>query len=673
MKTVPGAGGGAAFAKFKPVELVQLLEVRVTPGMPGSPGHPGRPDKKDCRFFFADGSEWLGPVTSPSAENKYDACGRKWGLYAIDKVPQKDKPSAQLGQRAHAELEEWLNEGTFPKYDRLINSGALEEFPQPKHPELKVERVFAFAFCPSSNPDDLVVWWGFKDAEWRDTVFDLKSTSDLRWAKTVEELVKDTQAVVYAVDNMLNTGQDSCTLSWVYFTTRGPLKKQLVTTPISWADAVDLLTDKHQNAAEMRDHKLDPSVKGMDLSPNPNHCGDYGGCDYINVCQLKAVTSFMALHKQSKLAKERKTGADETAPQLGASAPMEMTMGSAVLDAMRKKGAAAGNPTAATPTKVPVGAKPTPKPAAPAPAAKPVIGAAKPGAPKPAAKPAPAPAAAVAKPAPKPAPAAAPAAKPVGKLRAHLVKPAEVEAVDAEGVVPPDAPEATVTEEGEELEEQIAEEEAAQEGAEEGAEEAAEEAVEEGTEEVVEEEVAEEPPPPPPKVNAVKKVTAVAASKPAPPPAAKPAPKPAPAPAAKTPAPPPKVPPKPTTPKTSKEIADGKGPVMAEGEPTVFAHLVLYIDCVPVKGPEGGVGEAFRIQDVEILIGPARATVEEEAQMNVYVIEFGNGMKFVAAQLDEMMKASKPVGRFHVSTRVVDKAILDVLMRHADVCIKGGF
>lgn len=623
--------------------ILEPLDVVVTPGKPGSPGFPGKPDKADCRFFFADGTEWTGPVTSPSAENKYDACERKWGLYAIDKVETKEKASTALGKRAHAELEEWLTNGTYPKYERLVNAGVLEEFPQPKHPDLKVERVFAFAFSPNDLFEEVVVWWGFKDAEFHDEVMDLKSTGNIVWAKSAEELSGDTQGNVYAMDNILTNAGVGAWLKWVYFTTKGPLKKLVVRVWRPLEAVVSVLTERHANASEMRDHRLNPATTGMSLSPNALHCGDFGGCDYINICKLKARDSFMSLVRQSRLEKARKEGVLET-PTTGATAPTEKKMG--VIAAMQQANGVVPKAGAT----VPVGNKP---PVNKAPAAKPATAAAaKPATTKPATAPAAKPATTPAKPATataaKPATVAAkpattaPSAK--GALRSVLAKPAAAVVEEAEGVNPPDAPEAQAQDEdavdpNAAAEGEVAEGDVVEEGADEGG---------EALEEVVE----EEPPPPPPK------------KAPAPPPkpaAAKPAT--AAAKPATTTAKPAAAKPAATAKPAAKETA-----VLAEGEPQVFAQFVLYLDAMPVKGPE-----AFSIKQIDDIITPAREQVESESQQNVNVIEFGNGWKFVAAQLEANIRADKPVGRFFCSSRIVERPVLEVLMRFADVVLKGGY
>jgi hypothetical protein len=211
-----------------------------------------------------------------------------------------------------------------------------------------------------------------------------------------------------------------------------------------------------------------------------------------------------------------------------------------------------------------------------------------------------------------------PAAKPTGTLKGFLNKQTAKTAAGS-AVNPPDAPEAEAAEEGEETE---LVEEANEEVVEEGGE------VEEQVEETAEEEAPEEPAPPPKTTK--KKVIAKK------PPVEQPAVE--------------------EEPDAAEELATG-------------AQFVLYVDCVAIKGLEMG----RQVQDVEELIGPSRDAVEADAQMNFRLIEYGKGADVVAAQLEEALKAEKPLGRFHASGRIVDRQVLEVLCRYADVVIKGGF
>ncbi len=546
--------------------IFERLQVLVREGVTG------RPERGDLTFWWR-GQQYTGPTISPSATSMFQQCQHKWGLYAIEKQPRVEKKSQAIGLEAHASLEAWLLHREVPRWRRLLDSGALEHFPLPQSEGLQVEQVFAFAFSPYDDLDTVVVYWGFKDAEQGNTVFDLKSTSDLLWAKTREELERDPQANIYAADNLLQTGEDSAVCRWVYCTTRGKIDSDPREVCLSAEHVIEVLSDLHDTALSMTCIRKDKTLRADDLPKNESACGDYGGCDYLSLCKSsrRPGASLRAQHRQSLTEQQRRK---EEEPMTSA------------LDAIKAAMAAKKGTTVATPPTVPVAA---------ANARQTTVAAA------PAAKAAPA----------SPPPAAPPAAAPkrTGALAAVLNKmqPAQAAPAPAVGVVPPDAPPATVDEEAEEQEAQ----------------------------DEVDAAAPQEPTPPP---AAAKKPPGRPKGSTTKPPAA---PAPAAAPAKAAPAP--------------------------KAAPAAGGSFVVFVDVRPLR-----VGGLADLRDVSELVDTARAQVEAEAGQSIHTIEYGKGPYVVAAQLDENLSANKPVGTFLVSSKAVHIAVLEVLLRHADVAWGGG-
>lgn len=554
----------------------------------------GRPERTDLSFWFANGEEHTGPTISPSGVSKFQGCNYKWGLYAIAKIPQKEKPAAEQGKLGHSYLEDWLLHKKNPPPTaigtRLIASGALEEFPRPGSPGLTAEDVFAFVYSPTDDPEDMVVYWGYKDCERPGFVWDLKTTGDLCWAKNEQELFRDPQANIYAADNILQSGFSECTCKWVYVTTKGKTKKHPVQARLNTHNVLDTLNSFHAEALRMTRARAEGVLRAEDLPRDPTHCSAFGGCDYWDVCkgEMRRGSALRALRQQDKLAAQRK----------------EDTMSSA-LDKIKASMAAAGKtpPQAGPPVNVS-------KPPAKAPAAPPKAAAA-----PPAKTPAKAPAV-VAK------TTAAPAAKPglagkpmAGRLAAAVgsVGKTPPKAVQAKGVTPPDAPEATA--DGDE-EEGLAEGEEGEEG----------------------EEEAEEEAPPPPKKTVAKAAPAKApATKPAPPKA----------PAKKAPEPEPEVE---EEPEQEEELA--------------AAGFTLLINVRNVKGPAP--------LSLEDYVTAARNLVEEEAGIPYRLIDFGKGPATLAAQLAALFdEHGVPSGVYSVDTTTFDREVLAVLAQYATVVLQG--
>jgi hypothetical protein len=121
-------------------------------------------------------------------------------------------------------------------------------------------------------------------------VIDYKSTKNLRWVKSPEDLRKDPQAALYAYAHMhsdrsiwhgrpateLLHAPDPCPPQrWIYFQTVGPRKAQAVDVRPAFRDAVD------------RVHLMVQQAKHLDMlesidqcTPNPSACPEFGGCEF---------------------------------------------------------------------------------------------------------------------------------------------------------------------------------------------------------------------------------------------------------------------------------------------------------------------------------------------------------------------------------------------------------
>ena len=95
---------------------------------------------------------------------------------------------------------------------------------------------------------------------------------------------------------------------------------------------------------------------------------------------------------------------------------------------------------------------------------------------------------------------------------------------------------------------------------------------------------------------------------------------------------------------------------------TKSTGFLLFIDCLPVKG--------FAFKNVEDLVGEARSKVEADAGSSYRLIDYGKGAAFLAEQLSENLKESKPSGVYYASGFALDKEVLDILVRHADVVVR---
>ena len=219
---------------------------------------------------------------SASQIGTWDDCKRKWGFQYLDKIRSPPHPSAELGTRVHTVLEAWLKNGTpfdLSTVEGQIAASGIHHLPLPG--EAEVEQGFTFQ-TPVAH------YRGYIDARFGSdppTVLDHKTTSDLRWAKSEDDLRKDTQATLYAAEAMIRTGKDAVELRWVYYTTKKPYTSRKVSLLVLKEDIQKNFDDIDATAAQIIDAYKNFTT-GKDLPPTPTSCGAYGGCYFLKTCNL---------------------------------------------------------------------------------------------------------------------------------------------------------------------------------------------------------------------------------------------------------------------------------------------------------------------------------------------------------------------------------------------------
>jgi len=295
-------------------------EGTVPPSQAGLP-LPALPANFLPRFVRVVGDQ----VVSPSQLSMWDRCNRKWGLRYIVGLKDPGSAASERGQRIHKLLEDYAEKGTYPSGDTLEEKVARELLP--------------FAPPPFSARSEGNFWLeiggvrfrGFKDLEYveggpqvrlpaaglapgeRLIIQDWKTTSDLRWAKTPEDLKKDPQALLYAADSLTRWRASSVDLRWVYGTTGEKTRTRRVEQTLSFDEVAcgleSVLLSAEQLVLAKRNTR---DVK--DLEPNPEACADFGGCPFRAACgltQRERLKSIMTSVNDLRAA----VGAQHAAPQ----------------------------------------------------------------------------------------------------------------------------------------------------------------------------------------------------------------------------------------------------------------------------------------------------------------------------------------------------------------------
>lgn len=217
----------------------------------------------------------------------YTDCKRKWAWRYLEKLRPPPHPTAALGSRVHEILELWGREGTAPDLAEVfvtldgrkhrpgrIAACGLGEIPRPEENETekKIEIDFGWA-----------TFVGYIDSYAPGVVYDYKTTSDFRWAKTEQDLKNDIQAAIYAAYAL--NDREFVQLHWVYFRTRGAPKTKTVSVSYTKKDLKKNLERIKPIALEILErYKENPSA--ISLEPNTDQCDAYGGCPYRNNCGL---------------------------------------------------------------------------------------------------------------------------------------------------------------------------------------------------------------------------------------------------------------------------------------------------------------------------------------------------------------------------------------------------
>ncbi len=226
---------------------------------------------------FAEG-DWY----SPSTVEAFERCPRRWAWRKLEGV-KTDKAHLAFGREVHDALKDWLRRGILDPISKAgrVAAQGIWVLPPPQTEGLRVEEWFGVKIGGE-------LFRGIKDLEELDRVpprvTDHKTTKDLYWAKSPEDLVTDLQACLYAADAMISTGQGRCELRWIYYSTVGaPRSVVVVSRIVSRADIEPTLARAVRAAKKMTRLRL-LGARALDMPPNPDSCGDFGGCEYREHC-----------------------------------------------------------------------------------------------------------------------------------------------------------------------------------------------------------------------------------------------------------------------------------------------------------------------------------------------------------------------------------------------------
>lgn len=231
---------------------------------------------------------------SPSQIDTYLTCKRKWWFQSVLGIKPPEHPSAALGTEVHAQLEKYLIDGTLPDDSKAgkIAFPGLVHLPKPGTVTVELNM--------EDHKDTLRLQLAGVDVTGRIDVFnaagvdmpevlDHKSTSDLKWAKSEDELKTNPQMIIYAkfARHFLQTKGMNInfvrTAHIVYLTKGKPHARP--TSVVLSNEHVDEQWGHLTNVVEQM--KLTSVLTApAQAEPTEAACNKYGGCYFRDKCRV---------------------------------------------------------------------------------------------------------------------------------------------------------------------------------------------------------------------------------------------------------------------------------------------------------------------------------------------------------------------------------------------------
>lgn len=216
---------------------------------------------------------------SPSQINTFARCPRKW---AYSRTAERTETAAtKFGTKVHTILEDWLLARKLPSPNtpegRCALAG-LEHLPMPKTDGLTIEAELLLHY-------DNVKYVGRIDfalvTPTGITIGDHKTTKDLSYAKTEDDLLEDSQRIIYSYWAAQTYGAQEVNAKWVYYQ-RHPPVSHTVEFSESSSRIAERFEDLHKRFS-LPIIQADPE-RPTSVERNLGACGDFGRCPYIDQC-----------------------------------------------------------------------------------------------------------------------------------------------------------------------------------------------------------------------------------------------------------------------------------------------------------------------------------------------------------------------------------------------------
>jgi len=229
------------------------------------------------------------PRQSPSKITTHRRCNRLTYFEQVLGLYRPSTPAQAFGTEVHRlSLDEYLVKGIMPTESvfgtRALDCAAvaISHFPPPKIPKEQVEQEIWIDLSHFSKTEDALIK-GFIDLNeiWR--VTDLKTTSDLKYCKTEDELREDAQSVLYSFKAISDTGRSEIGFRHVVVKTKRTHYSKEIEIKWTYND----LASAFSKIVKEDIPSIRKALQASDVSEieaSPESCEDYGGCVHRTTC-----------------------------------------------------------------------------------------------------------------------------------------------------------------------------------------------------------------------------------------------------------------------------------------------------------------------------------------------------------------------------------------------------
>lgn len=234
---------------------------------------------------------------SASQVDTYNTCNRKWWFNKILGIETPPHPSAVIGTEVHAQLEAYLEEKATADSLGPIARTALPFAPKPGtvYIEQSIEELGLVAGgLPALGYIDVLDLTGDIPQ-----VLDWKTTSNFRYAKTEDELLRNVQMSVYAratlamCDRLDVPEPTNVRVTHVAMLTKAPHEARRTSALMPRKTIHENWSSIERTVLSMRETATCETPDKV--TPTKSACSAYGGCPFLDRCRaLEATRSIFA-------------------------------------------------------------------------------------------------------------------------------------------------------------------------------------------------------------------------------------------------------------------------------------------------------------------------------------------------------------------------------------------